>query len=765
MKSLLRILFFSLFTLTGVQAANVTFADYAASTSPAGTDYLVGYRPPMGSAAEKRFTLATLATYFSTGLQPLSSNLTALAAKTAPTGAIVGTTDTQTFTNKSMSGSANTFTLIPGSALVITGTPNGAKVLRDDFSWVALAGGGDALIANPLSQFAPTTSVQLASVLSDELGSTGGFVRGGYLGTGATLNVAASGDAASGEIVKGNDTRLTGGTLGSNSDFTFTETSSATSQDVGFSPASGKAIVTFNGVVQSTGYSFSGSVMNYTAPSNGTVIHVFGSAPAGGGGGAGDMLLGTAQTVTASKTFNDGTLKVAGATSGTVTIHTKPTAGTLNTYMPIYPSYTVTYGGLSGDHAITLPDTDFTMASTATAQTFTNKTLSGASNAFSNIPGSALVITGTPNGTKVLRDDFSWVSLAGGGDALVANPLSQFASTTSAQLAGVLSDETGTGFVVFSASPSLTGTPTAPTATLGTNTTQLATTAFVIANAGGGGGTPGGSNTNLQYNNAGAFGGAAEWGYISPTLTNTQNAAAATSAVGLALVNTTAATALVPLQVSPDFKQSEKIWNTYSNASHTVDWVWDTGYTTSPSFTASATYQLKGVSSSGQNIPFLEFNFETAFGQNRFGLPGGNITFGTVLAGGNKDSMYTNGPGGKMVLDGVYGWEVLSTYAGAGNATFTVDGQFQVPYTNTAGGTTGAQTINKISGSVNFAAAAQTLVVTNSFALTTSHIFVQVEGTDTTAKTARVTKASGSFTITLDAAATAETKVSFFVLN
>jgi hypothetical protein len=37
------------------------------------------------------------------------------------------------------------------------------------------------------------------------------------------------------------------------------------------------------------------------------------------------------------------------------------------------------------------------------------------------------------------------------------------------------------------ASPALTGVPTAPTATVGTNTTQLATTAFVIANAGGNG--------------------------------------------------------------------------------------------------------------------------------------------------------------------------------------------------------------------------------------------------------------------------------------
>ena len=53
--------------------------------------------------------------------------------------------------------------------------------------------------------------------------------------------------------------------------------------------------------------------------------------------------------------------------------------------------------------------------------------------------------------------------LDGAGDALVANPLSQFASTTSAQLAGVMSDETGSGALVFGTSPTLTtpalGTP------------------------------------------------------------------------------------------------------------------------------------------------------------------------------------------------------------------------------------------------------------------------------------------------------------------
>lgn len=52
-------------------------------------------------------------------------------------------------------------------------------------------------------------------------------------------------------------------------------------------------------------------------------------------------------------------------------------------------------------------------------------------------------------------------------------------------VSGSLSNNTitGTGAVVFSVSPALTGNPTAPTQTVGNNTTRLATTAFVIANA------------------------------------------------------------------------------------------------------------------------------------------------------------------------------------------------------------------------------------------------------------------------------------------
>lgn len=54
-------------------------------------------------------------------------------------------------------------------------------------------------------------------------------------------------------------------------------------------------------------------------------------------------------------------------------------------------------------------------------------------------------------------------------------------TATSAQLRAAVTDETGTGALVFADSPAFAGTPTAPTAVAGTNTTQVATTAHVFA--------------------------------------------------------------------------------------------------------------------------------------------------------------------------------------------------------------------------------------------------------------------------------------------
>lgn len=71
--------------------------------------------------------------------------------------------------------------------------------------------------------------------------------------------------------------------------------------------------------------------------------------------------------------------------------------------------------------------------------------------------------------SKFLRGDGLFVAIPGGGDALVANPLSQFAATTSLQLKGVISDETGSGALVFADTPTLVtpllGTPTSGTLT------------------------------------------------------------------------------------------------------------------------------------------------------------------------------------------------------------------------------------------------------------------------------------------------------------
>ena len=85
--------------------------------------------------------------------------------------------------------------------------------------------------------------------------------------------------------------------------------------------------------------------------------------------------------------------------------------------------------------------------------------------------------------------------------------------------------------------------------------------------------------------------------------------------------------------------------------------------------------------------------------------------------------------------------------------------------TVTAAGTTGAQTINKNAGTVNFAAAATSLVVTNSLVTTSSIIICTVGTNDTTMKSVSAVAASGSFTIYANSAATAETRVNFIVIN
>lgn len=102
------------------------------------------------------------------------------------------------------------------------------------------------------------------------------------------------------------------------------------------------------------------------------------------------------------------------------------------------------------------------------------------------VEGTAIKSTGEAGGSKFLREDgdgtCSWQAIPGGGDALTSSPLSQFAATTSAQLAGVVSDETGSGALVFATSPTLI-TPTLGTPASGTLTNCTGLPATGISNA------------------------------------------------------------------------------------------------------------------------------------------------------------------------------------------------------------------------------------------------------------------------------------------
>lgn len=101
----------------------------------------------------------------------------------------------------------------------------------------------------------------------------------------------------------------------------------------------------------------------------------------------------------------------------------------------------------------------------------------------------------------------------------------------------------------------------------------------------------------------------------------------------------------------------------------------------------------------------------------------------------------------------------------AGSAANYFAGDMQLDKTVTAGGTTGAQTINKNAGTVNFAAAASSLVVTDNRVTTSSIIICTVGTNDATLKSVAAVAGAGSFTLHANAAATAETRVNFLIIN
>ena len=295
-------------------------------------------------------------------------------------------------------------------------------------SWITLTI-GNAQTTSPLSQFALTTSAQLGSIITDKTGL--GVV---VYNNNPTLISPVLGTPQSGNLAQCTFPILNQNTTGTASNVTGT---------VGIANG-GTGLISVGGAGQllavnpgGTGYVF---VNPATLAGTGTVTSVSINALNGVSG----VILNA--TTTPTITF----------TLGAIT----PTS--------VAATGTVTGSNLSGTN--TGDQINITgNAGTATLATTATNIAGGLGGQILYQSGAgvtAKVLNGTTgqvlqsNGTTLAP---SWITLTGGGNAQTANPLSQFALTTSAQLSSVISDKTGTGVLVFGTSPNFTtpvlGTP------------------------------------------------------------------------------------------------------------------------------------------------------------------------------------------------------------------------------------------------------------------------------------------------------------------
>jgi len=147
---------------------------------------------------------------------------------------------------------------------------------------------------------------------------------------------------------------------------------------------------------------------------------------------------------------------------------------------------TLTVTNPTADRTITFPDRTGTVITSGDTGTVTATMLASDSVTTAKILDANVTNAKLENSSITING--SSVSLGGSVSnlALTTGKLSQFAATTSSELAGVISDETGTGSLVFSESPTFTGTVSAANLTLsgdlvvnGTTTTINSTTLTV----------------------------------------------------------------------------------------------------------------------------------------------------------------------------------------------------------------------------------------------------------------------------------------------
>jgi hypothetical protein len=347
---------------------------------------------------------------------------------------------------------------------------------------------GFATTANSLSQFASTTSSQLATLISDETG-TGNVV----FSTSPVLTTPNLGTPSAAVLTSATGLPVSTGISGLG-------TGIATALAV--NTGSAGAPVLFNGAL---GTPTSGTLTNATGlPLSSGVT---GTLPVANGGtgvtastGTGSVVLSASPTFTgnilADNLTLSGNLIVSGTTttinSTTLTVDDK----NIELGSTASPSDATADGGgitLKGDTDKTFNYVNATAAWTSNQDLnlLTGKVyeINGTSvlsstTLGSGVTGSSLTSVGTISSGTWQGSEISTTYTAAKvtsvngqtgaatGFATTANSLAQFASTTSSQLLGVISDETGSGALVFATSPTLVtpalGTPSAIVLTSGT---------------------------------------------------------------------------------------------------------------------------------------------------------------------------------------------------------------------------------------------------------------------------------------------------------
>ena len=304
-------------------------------------------------------------------------------------------------------------------------------------------------------------------------------------------------------------------------------------------------------------------------------------------------------------------------------------------------------------------------------------------------------------------------------------------SPTSANLAAAVTDETGSGSLVFGTTPTLTTPVINTAASVGGAWTAAATwtlPAFTLGGTVSGGGQ--------QLNNviigtvtplAGAF----------TTLTSSGSAAigGAISSDRVLHVNgqitggTTASGIIVNGQVQSGVTATAGLVRTSLNTQAAA-------FTLASALHYSAFQGTIGATSAVTDQVGFFADSSIVGATNNYGFRG------TLGAGTGRYNLYMDGTAANFFA-----------------------GDMQFSKTVTAAGTTTPQTINKNAGAVNFAAADASKVVTNSLVTASSIIIATVATNDTTLTSVQAVAAAGSFTLYANAVATAETRVNFLIIN